>query len=301
MMRKVDYTKTPDYRDGWVDPNTSAIGGLVGNTFGVNAGDSSGLLGYGPAGAELANMNTILTGTNRVLAPILSAESAGPGQADPIRQTLQQSDPETHKQYQSWWNNHGGDIAAIAAATYFTGGAAGSAIQGSEAAAAAPAAGGAAGAAGGTASLGAAGAAAITPELAYGGAAAGAGAAGSTTGSLVGAGAITPAFASGAYGGAAGAFGSGTLGAAGTAAATNALTPSLASLGTAGAGTSALDKIVNAAKQANKFDKYRSNIMKIANPNQANLEQTKQQQLAQIIMDSNKNRIKPITVKRWTK
>jgi hypothetical protein len=296
-MRKVDYTKTPDYREGWQDPNKSAIGGLVGSTFGVDPTN----WGSSPATGELALMNTVLTGANRVLAPVLSAEAAGPGQADPIRQTLSHVDPETHKAYQSWWNNHGGDIAAIAAATYFTGGAAGSAIQGSEAAAAAPAAGGAAGAAGGTSSLGAAGAAAITPELAYGGAAAGAGAAGSTTGSLVGAGAITPAFASGAYGGAAGAFGSGTLGAAGTAAATNALTPSLASLGTAGAGTSALDKIVNAAKQANKFDKYRSNIMKIANPNQANLEQTKQQQLAQIIMDSNKNRIKPITVKRWTK
>jgi hypothetical protein len=295
-MRKVDYTKTPDYREGWQDPNKSAIGGLVGSTFGVDPTN----WGSSPATGELALMNTVLTGANRVLAPVLSAEAAGPGQADPIRQTLSHVDPETHKSYQSWWNNHGGDIAAIAAATYFTGGAAGKAIAASESAAPAAGAGAVEGAAGGTASLGTAGAAAITPELAYGGGAAGAGAAGSTTGSLVGAGAITPAFASGAYGGTAGAFGSGTLGAAGTAAATNALTPSLASLGTA-AETSVLGKVINAAKQANKFDKYRSNIMKVANPNQANLEQTKQQQLAQIIMDSNKNRIKPITVKRWTR
>ena len=299
-----DWRKMPDYREGWSDPNSSAIGGLIGNTFGVDQNN--------PVTGELFVLNRVLSGANQILAPVLKAESEGPGQADPIRQTLSQVAPETHKQYQDWWNNHGGDVAAIAAATYFTGGAAGAALQSGEgaagaggagaAAAAAPAASGGAGAAGGTAGLSAAGAAAITPELAYAGGAAGglagagggaaagglAGAAGSTTGSLLAANAITPALSTigleAAGPGIAGAAGSGTLGTAGSAAASNAVTPYLASIGEGSQGISALGKAAQAIRYGNT---YRSNIMNLMKTDShADLNRNKQLQLAEIIANS---------------
>jgi len=267
-----DWQSMPDYREGWQDKNKSSVVGAI---------KALDLTTRVPGLKEISNKvhegeDYIMTGANRVLEPILQAESAGAGQADPIRQTLSKVDPERHKMYQDWWNSHGADVAAIAAISYFTGGAAANALgpsagagAGSGAAAAAPAASGGAGAAGGTAGLGAAATSAITPTtfsaLSGVGAGAGAGAAGSTTGALVGASSITPALVN-AGAGIAGASGAGTLGTAGTLAATNAITPTLASIGAGqgSAGLSAINKVANAVKTGNQ---YRSNISKFVQPN----------------------------------
>ena len=256
-----NWQSLPDYREGWQDKNKSAIGRIL---------KMDPTSKWNPVSKTLhEGEDRILTGVNRVLAPVLQFESQTVGQADPIRQTLSKIAPETHKQYQDWWNNHGADVAGIAALTYFSGGAAagalgssggGAAAGGATAASAAPAASGAAGAAGGAGAIGAAGSAAITPAFASGaaGAGAGAGVAGSTTGSLIGASALTPAFASGAIPGITGAAGLGTLGTAGTSAATAALTPGFASLGSVA--PSFASKAYNFGKQANE---YRGNIEKL--------------------------------------
>jgi len=282
MIDYGDWRNQPDYREGWQDKNKSSVVGMI------RALDLTQKL---PVIGEVSKKlhegeDYLITGANRVLAPALNFESKTLGQADPIRQTLSKVDPERHKAYQDWWNNHGGDIALIAALTYATGGAAAGASN-----AGAPAASGGAGAAGGTAGFGAAGSAAITPAFQSTAIGAGAGAtAGTTTGSLVGAGAITPAFASGAYQGVAGASGAGTLGTAGTAAATNAVTPALASLGGSPAGI--LSKAANVAKTANKYDAYRSNISKAYQPSkEKEVARQKELQLAEMIRNNQPDRV----------
>jgi len=247
-----DWQSMPDYREGWKDKNKSAVVGII------RALDLTQKL---PVIGEASKFihegeDRVMTGINRVLAPIMKFENETGGKIDPIRQTLSKVAPEQHKNYIDWFTNHGADVAAIAAASYFTGGAAANAVGGGGGAAGGGAA-STAGGAGGTSSLGAAGSSAITPVFSSGaaGAGTGAGTAGSTTGSLVGAGAITPAFAGGAStGGIAGASGLGTLGTAGTQAALAAITPAFAG----GAATpSALSQVYNALKRP---ENIRSNI-----------------------------------------
>jgi hypothetical protein len=116
------------------------------------------------------------------------------------------------------------------------------------------------------ASAGATGTAAITPAFESGvvGSGVGAGAAGSTTGSLVGAGAITPAFGSGAYGGIAGTSGLGTLGTAGTAAGGGMITPAFESFGGASSFMGKLKPLMDNAKTVNQ---YRNSLSSQSTPN----------------------------------
>jgi len=222
----------PDYRAGMVNKNRSAIGAIL---------KMDPTSKWNPVSKTLhEGEDRILTGANQVLAPILKFESETGGQADPIRQTLSQIAPETHKQYQDWWNNHGADIAAIAALTYVTGGAGTKAAVGAgetTGATAAPAASGSSLSTGGLAGSTAATTNAITPALAYAGGVAEPVTAGSVTG-----------------GGILSASAPGTLGAVGTNAALQALTPAFATYGAStGAGSAALKGI----RQANA---YRANI-----------------------------------------
>lgn len=276
----------PDYRDGWKDKNKSSIVGLI---------RSLDLTQQIPGIGEVSKTvhegeDRILTGVNRVLAPILSFESETGGQADPIRQTLSKIAPEKHKQYQDWWNNHGGDIAAVAALTYLTAGAGTAAATGgggggATAATAAPAA-STVGSGGGLAGSTAAAVNAITPSTfsalsgVGGGAAAGGGVGGSVTG-----------------GGLASAAAPGTLGAAGTSAAVNALTPAFATFGATTPSTASA--IYNAAKQGNA---YRSNISKLQSTDTGPTDEQRSrgmaESLAQQILKSGERKPEDYKIKR---
>lgn len=256
-----DWQQMPDYRSGWRDKNKSSIGSIITYL------DPHTSLGYMPVfknvdflrqGSDFSmkGNEALWTGANRVLEPILTAESKILGKYDPVRYSLSKAFPEQHANVTNWVNTHGADAAAIAAATYFTAGAAGAAV------------GSAAG--GGAAATGAGGAAA--------GSALGGGAAASGTGAIsaLGSAAITPAFSStvgaglssSAAAGAAG-LGYGGLGAAGTAAGLSAITPALASLGTAGSSLGLLGSLKAAYGTVKPYTSMASNIKSFADANKA--------------------------------
>jgi len=272
----------PDYREGWKDKNKSSIVGLI-----RSLDLTQKIPGIGEVSKTVhEGEDRVLSGVNRVLAPILSFESETGGQADPIRQTLSKVSPETHKRYQDWWNNHGGDIAAVAALTYLTAGAGtAAATSGGGGAAtgatAAPAASGGATASGGLAGSTAAATQAITPSLASLGAGT---AAPASVGSVTG-------------GGLASAAAPGTLGAAGTSAAINALTPAFATFGATTPSTAS--SIYNAAKQGNA---YRSNISKLQSTDTGPTEEQRSrgmaESLAQQILKSGERKPEDYKIKR---
>lgn len=101
----------------WQDPYHSSLGGMI-----ASIDPTMKVPGLNKVSGFVHEGETrIMSGLNRVLAPVSQLEAKTVGKIDPVRASLARTFPTLHQNVTQWVANHPADTAAIAAASYFSG------------------------------------------------------------------------------------------------------------------------------------------------------------------------------------